>query len=92
MFVCLDEAPWLAVVEAFSMMVNKFLRIRLRALSGSHTECMYKLMSIGLPYTAMPVDANSQLILKQHKKWLKKQHEIETSGTGYDVNTSMIIT
>jgi hypothetical protein len=80
MFVCLDEAPWLAVVEAFSMMVNKFLRIRLRALAGSHTECMYKLMSMGLPFTAMPVDANSELLLKNHRKWLQEQHTQQTTN------------
>ncbi|CAJ1962599.1 unnamed protein product [Cylindrotheca closterium] len=77
MFVCLDEAPWLAVVEAFSMMVTKFLRIRLRALPGSHTECMYQLMSLGLPQSALPVHQNSQLRLEYHRKWLQEQHQQE---------------
>jgi hypothetical protein len=47
-------------------------------LPGSHTECMYKLMSIGVPFTSMPVDANSQLLLKNHRKWLQEQHIQET--------------
>jgi hypothetical protein len=34
-FVCLDESPWLNVVEVFSLMVNKFLRIRMRSIVGT---------------------------------------------------------
>lgn len=81
MFVCLDEAPWLAVVEAFSMMVSKFLRIRLRALPGSHTECMYQLMSLGLPYGALPVHSDSKLRLEYYRRWLEEQHQQETSSS-----------
>ena len=32
--VCLDEAPWQNVVEVFSLMVGKLLRVRMRALLG----------------------------------------------------------
>lgn len=77
MFVCLDEAPWLKVVETFSIMVDKFLRIRLRALPGSHTECMYQLMSIGIPYDALPVHENSELRLEYHEQWLEEQYQEE---------------
>mmetsp|Transcript_41548 Transcript_41548/g.100034 ORF Transcript_41548/g.100034 Transcript_41548/m.100034 type:complete len:384 (-) Transcript_41548:352-1503(-) len=80
MFVCLDEAPWLAVVEAFSMMINKFLRIRLRALPGSHTECMYQLMSLGLPHGVLPVFQNSELRLEYHRQWLEEQYQEETTN------------
>ena len=34
-FVCLDESPWLNVVEAFSMLVGKMLRVRMRTLLGT---------------------------------------------------------
>mmetsp|Transcript_41547 Transcript_41547/g.100033 ORF Transcript_41547/g.100033 Transcript_41547/m.100033 type:complete len:86 (-) Transcript_41547:2067-2324(-) len=80
MFVCLDEAPWLAVVEAFSMIVGKFLRIRLRALPGSHTECMYQLMSLGLPHGVLPVYQNSELRLDYHRQWLEEQYQQETTN------------
>ena len=33
-FVCLDDAPWLRVVETFSIIVDKFVRVRMRALQG----------------------------------------------------------
>ena len=32
--VCLDDSPWLTVVDTFSIIVNKFIRLRLRAIPG----------------------------------------------------------
>eukprot|EP00980_Cylindrotheca_fusiformis_P000420 scaffold102_cov103-Cylindrotheca_fusiformis.AAC.2 len=56
-------------------------------------------MSIGLPYTAMPVDVNSQLLLKDHFKWLNRRKQIEIDeqatananggGGGYSNSSSM---
>ena len=39
-FVCLYEAPWINVVEAFSVMVDKFLRVRMRVLFGESFLCL----------------------------------------------------
>lgn len=114
--VCLDEAPWLAVVEAFSFMVGKFIRVRMRALLGmykivpsfvinwlcnaarscgnhciccvvssllpffllgSHTECMYKLMALGVPYFSMPVTDDSVLIVEKQNHVLNEILENE---------------
>lgn len=33
--VCLDESPWLNVVEIFSFMVSKFIRVRMRTVQGT---------------------------------------------------------
>jgi hypothetical protein len=35
--VCLDENPWLNVVDAFSVIVSKYVRIRMRTLPGKYT-------------------------------------------------------
>ena len=32
--VCLDDSPWLSVVEAFSFLVGKYIRVRMRAIQG----------------------------------------------------------
>ena len=34
-FVALDIKAWLIVVETFSVMVSKFIRVRMRALQGT---------------------------------------------------------
>lgn len=33
-FVCLDDNPWLTVVETFAVMITRFLRVRLRMIRG----------------------------------------------------------
>jgi hypothetical protein len=34
-YVCLDEKPWQGVVEVFSFMVGKFIRVRMRSIQGT---------------------------------------------------------
>ena len=33
-YVCLDDKPWLTVVETFAVMITRFLRVRLRMIRG----------------------------------------------------------
>ena len=33
-YVCIDDKPWLTVVETFAVMITRFLRVRLRMLRG----------------------------------------------------------
>ena len=33
-FVCIDDKPWLTVVETFAVIITRFLRVRLRMLRG----------------------------------------------------------
>ena len=121
--VCIDDSPWLNVVEVFSLMVNKFLRIRMRTIrgkfcrsaqchrtamlanaadsnnnnmtfcthpifletkhmdmhnsAGTHTECLYQLMALGIPYYALPVNEHSELVLTDHYRWFNHQLEKE---------------
>mmetsp|Transcript_1523 Transcript_1523/g.3774 ORF Transcript_1523/g.3774 Transcript_1523/m.3774 type:complete len:349 (-) Transcript_1523:171-1217(-) len=79
-FVCFDDAMWSTVVEGFSFMVTRFLRVRFRPLSGSRQECYYKLMALGVPYFALPVTATNSMVSETHIKMLiehrrKTHHE-----------------
>ena len=47
-FVCIDSAPWLTVIEAFSMFVSKFLRVRMRTVMGESVKCQLPLLLTGL--------------------------------------------
>lgn len=33
-YVCLDDTPWLTVVETFAVLITRYLRVRLRMLRG----------------------------------------------------------
>lgn len=75
--VCLDERPWLTVVDAFSVIVSKHLRIRMRALPGTYQECLYKLMALGVPYDSLPVNDANELLIDNHLRWIEEQKEKE---------------
>ena len=40
--------------------------------SGSHTECLYNLMALGIPQLALPVTEASELLTSSHEKFLSK--------------------
>jgi hypothetical protein len=101
-FVCLDETPWLNVVDAFSFLVHKFIRVRMRIVQGrsktmqygghsqysdfftnpclfisiihrvgSHMECLYKLMALGVPCESLPVTQETKLRKGAHLRFLE---------------------
>ena len=55
-FVCLDEGAWMTVVDAFSFMISKYLRVRLRIILGDHVESQEKLKAVGVPSSVLPID------------------------------------
>jgi len=77
-FVCLDEGVWMTVVDTFSFMISKYLRIRLRVILGGHDESQEKLAAVGVPASALPIDnAKNKLLLDAHLKWIESQREKE---------------
>mmetsp|Transcript_44021 Transcript_44021/g.106748 ORF Transcript_44021/g.106748 Transcript_44021/m.106748 type:complete len:427 (+) Transcript_44021:249-1529(+) len=75
--VCIDEGPWLTVVDTFSIIVDKFIRIRLRAILGSRQECFYQLMTLGIPVYTMPVNERNQVLVGVHLLWIEDQRRTE---------------
>ena len=77
-FVCLDEGAWMTVVDAFSFMISKYLRIRLRVILGDHVESQEKLKAVGVPSSILPIDnTKNKLLLDAHKKWIESRREKE---------------
>lgn len=77
-FVCLDEGAWMTVVDAFSFMISKYLRIRLRVIIGDHVESQEKLKAVGVPSSVLPIDnTKNKLLLDAHKKWIESRREKE---------------
>ena len=77
-FVCLDEGAWMTVVDAFSFMISKYLRIRLRVILGDHEESQEKLKAVGVPTSVLPIEnAENKLLFDAHKKWIESQREKE---------------
>ena len=77
-FVCLDEGAWMTVVDAFSFMISKYLRIRLRVILGDHVESQEKLKAVGVPSSVLPIDnTQNKLLLDAHEKWIESRRKKE---------------
>jgi len=76
-YVCLDDKPWLTVVETFAVMITRFLRVRLRMIKGTHDEVVEKLHVIGVPVAALPVNDQSELLVEAHLKWIQSLQRAE---------------
>lgn len=73
-FVCLDETAWVTVVDTFSVLISRYLRIRLRMIFGNHSAVQDKLEKVGIPSKALPIDAEkNELLLDAHLKWIESQ-------------------
>jgi len=68
---CLDEIAWITVVETFSVMISRFLRIRLGVITGNRDEVLLKLASLGVPSMALPINENNELLKDSHLQWVE---------------------
>eukprot|EP00980_Cylindrotheca_fusiformis_P029224 scaffold22759_cov98-Cylindrotheca_fusiformis.AAC.1 len=56
---------------------NPILRVRMRTHYGSHPECLYKLVSFGIPVEEFPFTADGGVRLTNHVKWIGKRRKKE---------------
>jgi len=45
--------------------------------TGSHQECLYQLMSLGIPHDCFPVDSEGESLLQNHWNWIRLQQQLE---------------
>mmetsp|Transcript_12000 Transcript_12000/g.28694 ORF Transcript_12000/g.28694 Transcript_12000/m.28694 type:complete len:457 (+) Transcript_12000:52-1422(+) len=64
---------WKAVVFG----AGAFLRVRLRAHCGTHSECIYSLLSYGIPVNDFPISETGELKLNNHLKWIERRRKKE---------------
>ena len=99
---CYNDSPTQKVVDLVIHMVSNFVRLRLRCHFGSHQECKYRLMTMGIPVQVLPILEGSgtnggdccQLKLNAHLAWyhyrLRQEAAIVESDDEqqYDYNTT----
>jgi hypothetical protein len=89
-YVCYDSSPWKHVADLISHLVSPILRVRLRSVQGSHQECLYQLMSMGIPHDGFPVDNEGNSQLQCHWRWIEHQRTMEESGEERQNNLSFV--
>jgi hypothetical protein len=76
-YVCYSSSPWQRVADLISHLVSPLLRVRLRSVQGSHQECLYKLMALGVPHHAIPINKEGESFMRNHWQFIesRRQHE-----------------
>mmetsp|Transcript_12151 Transcript_12151/g.19181 ORF Transcript_12151/g.19181 Transcript_12151/m.19181 type:complete len:606 (-) Transcript_12151:24-1841(-) len=72
-----DNYMWLPVLSVAQMSVHLFVRLRVRAHYGSHSDCMYKLQTFGIPADTIPVDETGKYSGLNHKNFLENRRSQE---------------
>eukprot|EP00980_Cylindrotheca_fusiformis_P030879 scaffold25563_cov127-Cylindrotheca_fusiformis.AAC.1 len=65
------------VLSELASAAQSIVRVRIRTHKGSHTECLYKLMSFGIPVEEYPFRERGIVELANHLKWLDRRRKKE---------------
>eukprot|EP00934_Nitzschia_sp_Nitz4_P008377 Nitzschia sp. Nitz4//scaffold12_size214221//47638//48898//NITZ4_001487-RA/size214221-snap-gene-0.112-mRNA-1//-1//CDS//3329534981//8367//frame0 len=74
---CYSDSPLETVLDLLVHMLRPFARLRLRLHHGSHQECMYRLMTIGIPISYLPITMDGVLRRDNHIQWLQFRRQQE---------------
>eukprot|EP00980_Cylindrotheca_fusiformis_P002558 scaffold607_cov109-Cylindrotheca_fusiformis.AAC.4 len=66
-----------ALLSILASAANSLIRVRMRPHNGSHSECLYKLMSFGIPVQEFPFREDGNTTLANHVIWLEKRRKKE---------------
>eukprot|EP00980_Cylindrotheca_fusiformis_P002560 scaffold607_cov109-Cylindrotheca_fusiformis.AAC.6 len=72
-----------ALLSMVALMVHSIVRVRIRTHNGSHTECLYKLMSFGIPVQEFPFTEKGDVQRTNHVNWMKQRRKKETYLSKY---------
>ena len=76
-YLCYSESRWKNVAELISRLLSPILKVRLRSIQGSHQECLYKLLSLGISDRAVPLTNEGEKLDQGHMAWLEYRRRLE---------------
>jgi len=74
---CVNEISTYVISCAAIRTLSTRHRVRYRLHFGSYMECLYDLVSFGIPRNAIPVDSNGRLHNDEHLIWIERRLELE---------------
>lgn len=72
-----DSEQWIGLLDMVMVTLCKFIRLRMKIHHGSPQECLYALMTSGVPSDCIPVTSNGDMDLTNHLEWIEKRRLIE---------------
>ena len=72
----ISSQSWINVIDFAAYVVQPYLKIRTRIISGSYQECCYKLMCVGIPPNALPSSSDTSTSSSNDNASLQQQSKI----------------
>ena len=89
---CYSESPMQKVMDLVVHMISSYTRLRFRIHHGSHQECRYRLLTMGIPVDYLPVSMNGTLNTENHHQWLQYRIQQEQQHDQQQLVPSTITT
>ena len=91
MHFCYNNPKLKWMISIASTVFESRTRTRFRCHYGTNVECIYKLMTFGIPADILPVNSAGKLVLHYHKEFLKTQKQLEKQLQLLDTIENIII-
>lgn len=75
--ICTDNSMFLPLTTAFLSYMDRLMKTRHKIHIGSNLECIYELMTFGIPTEVLPFNASGETRLEDHHKWIVRQRILE---------------
>ena len=91
MHFCYNNPKLKWMISIASTVFESRTRTRFRCHYGTNVECIYKLMTFGIPADILPINSAGKLVLQYHKEFLKTQKRLEKQIQLLDAMEHLII-
>lgn len=80
---CYDDVKLKCIMPLIMVFTGKTIRQRIRLHSGSHSDCLFKLMTYGIPMDVLPVDFDGNIEIDNHLQWIEECREGQNDSLEY---------
>lgn len=74
---CVNEVSTYVKACAAICTLSTRNRVRYRLHFGSHVECLYELVTFGIPRNAIPVSSSGEVSTHEHLEWVQRRIDME---------------
>jgi hypothetical protein len=79
---CVQDAHLRLFMSSIRVAMSREVRLRSRVHHGSHEECLYTLMTFGVPRKCFPISHSGELLVEKHNEFVtmrRHQEELEAN-------------
>jgi hypothetical protein len=85
---CVQDSNLRNFMSSIRIAMSREIRLRSRVHHGSHEECIYALLTFGIPRKCFPISTSGELLIEKHGEFLAMQQKRETLAALVHRNTT----